>query len=115
MDTIGGGEVEPEACVEITRGIDIRRRMLACQESQVGWLVAIVDVSPDEMLAFVARRRGLVAGCAFAEGFAEVTTYPRTGSQALLPGLARALALATAPPPSRPLPPRLAPTPTLER
>jgi LmbE family N-acetylglucosaminyl deacetylase len=88
MDTIGGVEFEPEAYVDITRVIDIKRRMLACHESQVGWLKAIYDLSPVEMMEFIARQRGLVAGCAFAEGFAEVKTYPRTGSQALLPGLA---------------------------
>lgn len=88
MDTIGGVEFEPEAYVDITKVIDIKRRMLACHESQVGWLKAIYDLSPVEMMEFIARQRGLVAGCAFAEGFAEVKTYPRTGSQALLPGLA---------------------------
>jgi LmbE family N-acetylglucosaminyl deacetylase len=85
MDTIGSIEFEPEAYVDITSVMDIKRRMLACHESQTAWLQAIYDLTPVEMMESMGRQRGLVAGVRFAEGFAEVKTYPRTGSQALLP------------------------------
>lgn len=85
MDTIGSIDFEPEAYVDVTSVIDIKRRMLACHASQSAWLQAIYDLTPVEMMESMGRQRGIVAGVKFAEGFSEVKTYPRTGSQALLP------------------------------
>jgi len=86
MDTICGIDFEPEAYVDISSVIDTKRRMLACHASQDVWLQAIYDMPAVTMMERMSSQRGLVAGCRFAEGFREVKTYPRTGSQALLPG-----------------------------
>ena len=88
MDTIGGIEFEPEAYVDISSVIETKRKMLACHASQDAWLQAIYDMPAVTMLERASSQRGIVAGCRFAEGFREVKTYPRTGSQALLPGFA---------------------------
>ncbi len=87
MDTIAGIDFEPEAYVDISSVIDTKRRMLACHASQDVWLQAIYDMPAVAMMERLSSQRGVVAGCRFAEGFREVKTYPRTGSQALLPGL----------------------------
>jgi len=88
MDTIGGVDFEPEAYVDISDVIDTKRRMLACHVSQDAWLQAIYDTPAVAMMERSSSQRGVVAGCKFAEGFREVKTYPRTGSQRLLPGRA---------------------------
>jgi LmbE family N-acetylglucosaminyl deacetylase len=87
MDTIGGVDFEPEAYVDISSVIDTKRRMLTCHASQDVWLKAIYDMPAVAMMERASSHRGVVAGCRFAEGFREVKTYPRTGSQKLLPGL----------------------------
>jgi hypothetical protein len=56
--------------------------------SQDAWLQAIYDTPAVAMMERSSSQRGIVAGCKFAEGFREVKTYPRTGSQRLLPGRA---------------------------
>lgn len=73
--------------MDITPVMDIKRRMLLSHESQDAWIRAIYDdASITDILEKNAALRGAAAGVAFAEGFREVKTYPRTGSFALLPG-----------------------------
>lgn len=87
MDNPTGLGFDPEAYVDITPVMDIKRRMLLSHESQDAWIRAIYDdASITDILEKNAALRGAAAGVAFAEGFREVKTYPRTGSFALLPG-----------------------------
>jgi hypothetical protein len=89
MDNPSGLEFEPEAYVDISAVMDIKRQMLLKHDSQDAWIRAIYeDASILDLMENNARLRGAAAGCGFAEGFREVRTYPRTGNFALLPGLA---------------------------
>ena len=88
MDTIGGVDFAPEAYVDISTVIDAKRCMLSAHESQDTWLRALYDMPATSLMERMASQRGIAPGVAFAEGFREVRTYPRTGSQALLPNLA---------------------------
>jgi LmbE family N-acetylglucosaminyl deacetylase len=87
MDNPTGLGFEPEAYVDITSVMDIKRRMLLSHKSQDTWIRAIYDnASITDMMEKNTALRGAAAGVDFAEGFREVKTYPRTGSFALLPG-----------------------------
>ncbi len=87
MDNPAGIGFEPEAYVDITSVIDIKREMLLKHVSQDGWIRAIYDdASIADLMDANATARGAAIGVAQAEGFREVKTYPRTGSFNLLPG-----------------------------
>ena len=87
MDNPAGLGFEPEAYVDITPVIDVKRQMLLTHKSQDAWIRAIYDnASITDILEKNAALRGAAAGVPFAEGFREVKTYPRTGSFAMLPG-----------------------------
>jgi LmbE family N-acetylglucosaminyl deacetylase len=87
MDNPTGLDFEPEAYVDISPVIDVKREMLRLHNSQDAWIKAIYsDASITDMMEKNAALRGAAAGVDFAEGFREVKTYPRTGSFALLPG-----------------------------
>jgi LmbE family N-acetylglucosaminyl deacetylase len=87
MDNPTGLGFEPEAYVDITPVMELKRQMLRQHHSQDAWIRAIYDdASITDMMDRNAAIRGAAAGVGFAEGFREVKTYPRTGSFALLPG-----------------------------
>lgn len=87
MDNPTGIGFEPEAYVDITSTMEIKRQMLLKHHSQDAWIRAIYeDDSITDILEKNAASRGAQASVAFAEAFREVKTYPRTGSFALLPG-----------------------------
>lgn len=87
MDNPTGLGFEPEAYVDITAVMEVKRQMLLKHVSQDAWIRAIYeDASITDMMEKNAALRGAAAGVGFAEGFREVKTYPRTGSFALLPG-----------------------------
>jgi LmbE family N-acetylglucosaminyl deacetylase len=87
MDNPTGLGFEPEAYVDITPVMELKRQMLHQHHSQDAWIRAIYDdASITDMMDRNAAIRGAAAGVGFAEGFREVKTYPRTGSFALLPG-----------------------------
>ena len=88
MDNPTGVGFIPEVYVDITSVFETKRKMLLCHESQDAWLRAIYgdDTSITDLMQDNAKARGLAAGYRYAEGFRELTTYPRTGTFALLPG-----------------------------
>jgi LmbE family N-acetylglucosaminyl deacetylase len=87
MDNPVGIDFTPQAYVDITDVIDVKRRMLAKHESQDRWMRALFDdVSITDMMEKTSAMRGAAIGVPFAEGFQEVKTFPRTGNFGLLPG-----------------------------
>ena len=87
MDNVGGIGFEPEAYVDISSTMELKRQMLRCHHSQDAWIKAIYeDASITDLQQSVSAFRGAAVDCAYAEGFRELRTYPRTGSVRLLPG-----------------------------
>lgn len=91
MDNPTGLGFEPEAFVDISPVMQLKQQMLRCHVSQDSWIRAVYgdDVSITDMLDKAAATRGSQAGVAFAEGFREVKTFPRTGNFGLLPGFGK--------------------------
>ncbi len=88
MDNPEGLGFEPEFFVDIETVLPIKRKMLACHESQNAWVSDVVGKGLDlgDIMEKNATARGKQAGMAFAEGFREVKTFPRMGTADLLPG-----------------------------
>lgn len=88
MDNPAGVDFQPDVHVDISQVFETKRQMLLCHESQDSWMRAVYGehTSIADMMTVNAQARGLAAGAAYAEGFREVRTYPRTGSYAMLPG-----------------------------
>jgi LmbE family N-acetylglucosaminyl deacetylase len=91
MDNPVGLDFEPEAFVDISSTFETKKAMLLKHESQDTWMRAVYgpDTSLADMMSQNAALRGSASGSAYAEGFREVRTYPRTGSYALLPGFGK--------------------------
>lgn len=88
MDNPTGIGFEPEAYVDISSVMKLKQGMLRAHVSQDAWIRAVYgdDVSITDMMDKNAASRGQQMNVAFAEGFREVKTYPRTGNFGLLPG-----------------------------
>ena len=88
MDNPAGIGFTPEVYVDISSVYEKKRQMLLCHDSQDSWLRAVFgeDTSITDLMRDNSKARGLAAGCAYAEGFRELKTYPRTGTFAVLPG-----------------------------
>lgn len=85
MDTVGKTAFEPEAYVDVSDVLDIKKEMLSCHESQAGWLRAIFGMSYMEFAEAQARARGDEVGVQYAEGFRDVKTYPVASGVEMLP------------------------------
>jgi LmbE family N-acetylglucosaminyl deacetylase len=85
MDTVAGIGFEPEEYVDISDHFETKRRMLACHQSQTAWLAAHDQVDVIDMMAAVARFRGVQAGVAHAEGFRAWREWGRIATERLLP------------------------------
>jgi LmbE family N-acetylglucosaminyl deacetylase len=84
IDTFGQ-PITPEFYVDITPTYDLKRRMLACHESQRGWLLKQHGI--DEYLNKMeewTRRRGQEAGVTYAEAFRQHRGHPYPQSNLLL-------------------------------
>ncbi|MDF2688860.1 MAG: LmbE family protein [Microvirga sp.] len=91
MDNPTGLGFEPKAYVDISAVIKTKQDMLRCHASQDSWIRAVYgeEVSITDLMDKNAISRGQQMNVAFAEGFREVKTYPRTGNFGLLPGFGR--------------------------
>jgi LmbE family N-acetylglucosaminyl deacetylase len=86
MDNLAGLGFEPEAYVDISSVIDMKREMLLKHKSQDDWIRAILeDASITDLMENNARARGSASSVAYAEGFREIRTYPRMGAFSMLP------------------------------
>lgn len=86
MDNVAGIGFEPEAYVDISSVIEIKRQMLLSHKSQDDWMRALFDdCSIADLMETNAAQRGAVLGVGYAEAFREVKTFPQNGNYALLP------------------------------
>jgi LmbE family N-acetylglucosaminyl deacetylase len=80
-----GALIAPEFYVDITATFDLKRRMLACHESQRGWLLKQHGI--DEYLNKMdewSRRRGSEIGVTYAEAFRQHKGHPYPQENLLL-------------------------------
>ena len=80
-----GQPIAPEFYVDITATFDLKRRMLACHESQRGWLLKQHGI--DEYLNKMdewSRRRGGEVGVTYAEAFRQHRGHPYPQTNLLL-------------------------------
>ncbi len=85
MDTLAGVNFLPTEYVDITDTIEIKKKMLACHESQVSWLRDHDNIDIMEFVEITARFRGLQCNVKYAEGFRRLEVWPRLGTKRLLP------------------------------
>ncbi len=85
MDTVAGISFEPEQYVDISESFELKRKMLACHQSQGGWLEAQYGMTYIEFMEHVSRFRGLQCGVRYAECFQSSPTFPRWCKPSLLP------------------------------
>jgi len=86
MDNVAGIGFEPEAYVDISSVIDLKREMLLCHQSQDAWMRALFDdCSITDLMDKNAAQRGAALGVNYAEAFKEVKTFPQNGNYSMLP------------------------------
>ncbi len=85
MDTLAGIDFVPEHYVDVSETFELKKRMLACHESQARWLEDQYGVSYIEFIEYVGRFRGLQAGVRYAESFRNSPTWPKRPHASLLP------------------------------
>jgi len=76
MDTVAGINFLPDLYVDITSFWEEKKRMLACHESQQGWMVAQYGITHEEFIKTQAMFRGFQAGCRYAEAFKVPKFFP---------------------------------------
>jgi LmbE family N-acetylglucosaminyl deacetylase len=76
VDNEQGVGFEPEIWIDVGETMDVKRRMLAAHESQVGLMRQMYGEDLVDMVERLARFRGGQRGCEYAEGFRGCATYP---------------------------------------
>ena len=71
--------------MDISESFDTKRKMLACHQSQGGWLEAQYGMTYLEFMEHISRFRGLQCGVRYAECFQTSPTFPRWCKPSLLP------------------------------
>jgi LmbE family N-acetylglucosaminyl deacetylase len=84
MDNVAGIQFEPTHLVDITATIDVKRRMLACHESQLSRNDSGMS-RLEEMAETMARLRGLQCGVGYAEGFQPALVWGRRRAEPIFP------------------------------
>lgn len=84
MDNVAGVGFEPTHLVDITATIDLKRRMLACHESQLHRGDSAMP-SLEDLAQTLARLRGFQCGVPFAEGFRPAPLWGRRRPEPILP------------------------------
>ena len=77
MDTVAGINFQPEQYDDISESFDLKRKMLACHESQGGWLQAQHGMTYLEFMEHISRFRCLQCGVRYAECFQSSPTFPQ--------------------------------------
>ena len=85
FDTVGGLEFQPTEYVDISGTFELKRRMLACHESQVEWIADHEQTDLMEMMEVQSRFRGQQCGARYAEGFRPLLRWGRVRPARLLP------------------------------
>jgi len=84
MDNVAGINFEPTHLVDITDTIDLKRRMLACHQSQLSRTDSGVS-HLEELAETLARLRGLQCGVGHAEGFRPALMWGRRRAEPIFP------------------------------
>jgi len=85
MDTIGSLGFQPSEYVDITDTFDLKMQMLNKHASQAGFLKHMFGITHNEFVETIARKRGAEVGCAYAEAFRPVDTWPVMEKKSILP------------------------------
>lgn len=85
MDNVGGINFTPEEYVDITDTIGIKKDMLRCHESQVGWMEEASSFDFMDVIETVAKFRGYNACVKYAEGFKRLNAWYRGTAARVLP------------------------------
>lgn len=85
MDSLGGVRFQPEEFVDVTEQWELKRRLLACHESQIRWLKDHDNVDVFDFMETVGRYRGLQSNVRYAEAFRRLAVWPRMGTTRHLP------------------------------
>ena len=85
MDTLAGINFLPEQYVDVSECFDLKRKMLACHQSQGSWLEAQYGMTYIEFMECISRFRGLQCGVRYAECFQSSPTFPKWSKPSLLP------------------------------
>jgi len=85
MDTLAGINSLPTDYVDITDTMEMKKKMLACHESQVSWLRDHDHIDIMDFMETMAKFRGLQCNAKYAEGFRKVEAWPRLSAKRLLP------------------------------
>lgn len=85
MDNVSGIDFTPDAYVDITEVMDVKREMLLKHESQDIWIKELYGTGIVHDMERLSAQRGEENGTQYAEAFRSVRTYPVTGGNDLLP------------------------------
>jgi LmbE family N-acetylglucosaminyl deacetylase len=84
MDNVAGINFEPTHLVDITETIDLKRRMLACHQSQLGRDDSGISQLED-LAETLAKLRGFQCGVRYAEGFRAALLWGRRRPEPIFP------------------------------
>jgi LmbE family N-acetylglucosaminyl deacetylase len=85
MDTLAGVDFLPTDYVDITDEIEMKKKMLACHESQITWMKEHDKIDFIDFMMTITKFRGLQANVKYAEAFRKADVWPRNVTQRLLP------------------------------
>jgi LmbE family N-acetylglucosaminyl deacetylase len=85
FDTMAGIDFVPQYYVDITSTFEVKKRMLACHESQSSWLEDQYNMTYLDFIDCVGRFRGLQSGVQYAECFQLAPMWPKRATGVLLP------------------------------
>jgi LmbE family N-acetylglucosaminyl deacetylase len=84
MDNVAGINFEPTHLVDITETMDLKRRMLACHQSQLGRDDSGISRIED-LAETLAKLRGFQCGVRYAEGFRAALLWGRRRPEPIFP------------------------------
>ncbi len=85
FDTLAGIDFVPEHYVDISSTFELKRKMLACHQTQSSWLEDQYKMSYLDFIECTGRYRGLQCGTRYAECFQLSPTWPKRLQATLLP------------------------------
>ncbi len=85
MEASSGIGFVPTEYVDITDVMELKRKLFACHESQIKWLMDHDNVDFTEKLEITARYRGYQCGALYAEGLRQCMADMKIATKRLLP------------------------------
>jgi LmbE family N-acetylglucosaminyl deacetylase len=69
MDNVAGIDFVPDAYVDVTETLELKKEMLRCHESQVQWMAKARHTNMEYLIEWLGAWRGLQCGARYAEAF----------------------------------------------